>query len=130
MTHRLKRVSELMRRELCTILERDFRFEGVLVTVHEVSVTPDLKQCFVYLGAIGKDYQKEDVLAKLQKSRGVIQRDLYKRVTLRNSPQLVFRMDNSIERGVRVLNIIENLPPMADPAPEAEGESPDSPPQP
>ena len=48
----------------------------------------------------------------------MIQRDLYKRVTLRNSPQLVFRMDNSIERGVRVLDIIENLPPMADPAPE------------
>ena len=107
-----------MRRELCTILERDFRFDGVLVTVHEVSVTPDLKQCFVYLGAIGKDHQKEDALNKLNKSRGMIQRDLYKRVTLRNSPQLVFRMDNSIERKVRVLDIIENLPPMADPAPE------------
>lgn len=123
MNHRVQRVSELLRRELSTILERDFRFENVLVTIHEVSPTPDFKQAFVYLGVIGKEHEKEMVLKKLNTSRGVIQRDLYKRVVLRNSPSLVFRVDDSIERGVRVLDIINNLPPMADPAPEGEGGS-------
>lgn len=123
MNHRVQRVSELLRRELSTILERDFRFENVLVTIHEVSPTPDFKQAFVYLGVIGKEHEKEMVLKKLNTSRGVIQRDLYKRVVLRNSPSLVFRVDDSIERGVRVLDIINNLPPMADPAPEEEGAS-------
>lgn len=120
MNHRVQRVSELLRRELGTILERDFRFENVLVTIHEVSPTPDFKQAFVYLGVIGKEHEKEMVLKKLNTSRGAIQRDLYKRVVLRNSPSLVFRIDDSIERGVRVLDIINNLPPMADPAPESE----------
>ena len=120
MNHRVQRVSELLRRELSTILERDFRFENVLVTIHEVSPTPDFKQAFVYLGVIGKEHEKEMVLKKLNGSRGMIQRDLYKRVVLRNSPSLVFRVDDSIERGVRVLDIINNLPPMADPAPEIE----------
>ena len=120
MNHRVQRVSELIRRELSTILEKDFRFEGILVTVHDVVPTPDLKQCFVYIGVIGKEHEKEMVFKKLNSHRGAIQRDLYKRVILRNSPSLVFRVDESIERGVRVLDIINNLPPMADPAPEAE----------
>lgn len=121
MNHRVQRVAELLRRELGTILERDFRFENVLVTIHEVSPTPDFKQAFVYLGVIGKEHEKEMVLKKLNAGRPNIQRDLYKRVKLRNSPSLVFRVDESIERGVRVLDIINNLPPMADPASEAEG---------
>lgn len=120
MNHRVQRVSELLRRELSTILERDYRFENVLVTIHEVSPTPDFKQAFVYLGVIGKEHEKDMVLKKLNTNRGAIQRDLYKRVVLRNSPSLVFRVDDSIERGVRVLDIINNLPPMADPAPEGE----------
>lgn len=120
MNHRVQRVAELIRRELGTILERDFRFENVLVTIHEVSPTPDFKQAFVYLGVIGKEHHKEMVLKKLNAGRPNIQRDLYKRVKLRNSPSLVFRVDESIERGVRVLDIINNLPPMADPAPEGE----------
>lgn len=127
MTHRVQRVRELIRRELSMILEKDHSFGGLLVTVHDVMPTPDLKQCFVYLGVIGNDHDKEQVLQKLKASRGSIQRDLYKRVILRNSPALVFRMDDSIERGVRVLNIIDNLPPMAAPAQEEEPDhSPDS----
>ena len=120
MNHRVQRVSELIRRELSTILEKDFRFEGILVTIHDVVPTPDFKQAFVYIGVLGKEHQKEMVLKKLNTQRGNIQRDLYKRVILRNSPSLVFRVDETIERGVRVLDIINNLPPMADPAPEAE----------
>ena len=121
MNHRVQRVSELIRRELSTILEKDFRFEGILVTIHDVVPTPDFKQAFVYIGVLGKEHQKEMVLKKLNTQRGNIQRDLYKRVILRNSPSLVFRVDETIERGVRVLDIINNLPPMADPAPETEG---------
>ena len=121
MNHRVQRVSELIRRELSTILEKDFRFEGILVTIHDVVPTPDFKQAFVYIGVLGKEHQKEMVLKKLNTQRGNIQRDLYKRVILRNSPSLVFRVDETIERGVRVLDIINNLPPMADPAPVTEG---------
>jgi ribosome-binding factor A len=52
--------------------------------------------------------------------RRIIQRDLYKRVVLKNSPSLTFIADDSVERGVRVLNLIENLPP---PAADADGET-------
>ena len=127
MTHRLQRVKELIRRELGMILERDYEFGGRLVTIHDVDVTPDLKQCFVFVGILGKEGPGTDemVLKKLESSRGQIQRSLYKRVILRNSPQLFFRVDHSVERGVRVLNLIESLPePLPDEEPEAEEEKP------
>jgi ribosome-binding factor A len=119
MNHRLTRVKELIRRELGMILEKDYDFGGRLVTIHDVDITPDLKQCFIYLGVLGKEGGDEVVLKKLQAYRPQIQRALYKRVILRNSPQLLFRVDHSIERGVRVLNLIESLP---EPLPDEESE--------
>lgn len=101
------------------ILEKDYDFGGRLVTIHDVDITPDLKQCFIYLGVLGKEGGDEVVLKKLQAYRPQIQRALYKRVILRNSPQLLFRVDHSIERGVRVLNLIESLP---EPLPDEESE--------
>lgn len=126
MSHRVLRVRELIRRELSMILEKDYAVQGALVTVHDVNLTPDLKQCFVYVGIIGaKGVNKHDVMEKLRHHRAAIQRDLYKRITLKNSPQLLFRLDESVERGVRVLNAIENLPPPAEEAPAAEHVNPE-----
>ncbi len=93
------------------ILEKDYDFGGLLVTIHDVDITPNFKQCFVYIGVLGgRDNADERVLKKLQANRPQIQRALNKRVTLRNSPQLTFRADHSVERGVQVLNLIESLP--------------------
>lgn len=119
MSLRLQKVCELIRRELSMILEKDYRSENCLVTIHDVDCTPDMKQCFVYVGVVGKPYQQDNAIEKLTKARGAIQRDLYKRVKLRSSPHLYFRLDKSVERGVPLLNIIDNLPPPTpDPAPE------------
>ncbi len=113
MTHRVHRVQELIRRELGPILERNFTFSGSFVTIHDVDISPDLKQCFVYVGILGKGESAENITKRLNSGRRIIQRDLYKRVVLKNSPTLTFKADDSVERGVRVLNLIENLPPPA-----------------
>lgn len=111
MSLRTQKVCELIRRELSMILEKDYRSENCLVTIHDVDVTPDMKQCFVFVGVVGKSYQQDAAIERLTKARGSIQRDLYKRVKLRSSPHLYFRLDKSVERGVPLLNIIDNLPP-------------------
>ncbi len=113
MTHRLQRVQELIRRELGPILSRNFSFSGAFVTIHEVDITPDLKQCFVYVGILGKGETPDGIIKRLNSGRRIIQRELYKRVVLKNSPTLTFKADDSVERGVRVLSLIENLPPQA-----------------
>lgn len=124
MNHRLSRVRELIKRELGPILDRNFTFAGSVVTIHEVDVTPDLKQCFIYVGILGKEHAAPNIVRKLNEGRGLIQRELFKRVILKNSPSLTFKYDTSIERGVRVLNLIENLPePLPDEEPVAEPEA-------
>lgn len=121
MKHRVQRVQELIRRELGPILERNFSFSGSFVTIHDVDISPDLKQCFVYVGILGKGESPANVTKRLNSGRRIIQRDLYKRVVLKNSPTLTFKADDSVERGVRVLNLIESLPP---PAPDDVEEAP------
>ena len=115
MTHRLERVQELIRRELAMVLERNYTFEGLLLTIHDVIITPDLKSCKVWVGVLGgKTWQQEAAIEKLRLNRGAIQTELFKRVKLKHSPQLFFRLDHSVERGVRIVQAIDNLPPLVD----------------
>ena len=110
MNHRVLRVRELIRRELATILERNYTFSGSLVTIHDVDITPDFKQCFIFTGVLGKPGGAENIIKKLNDSRSSISRELFKRVILKNSPSLLFKLDDSVERGVRILRAIEDLP--------------------
>lgn len=110
MNHRILRVRELIKREIATIIERNFSFNGSFVTIHDVDLTPDLKQCVIWAGVIGKTTHPENLIKKLNDGRSMISKELFKRVILKNSPSLYFKLDDSIERGVRLLQTIENLP--------------------
>jgi ribosome-binding factor A len=115
MNVRLERVRELIRRELATVLERNFSFPNKLVTVHDSIPSADLKSCKVHVGVLGGSLkEREEVIEKLKTARGAIQRELYKRVKLKNSPQLWFQLDTSAERGVHTVNVIDNLPPIVE----------------
>ena len=121
MSLRIPKVNELMKRELSMVLERGYRFDGVVITIHEVVTAPDLRQASVWVGILGKAKDEAAIIEKLNKERGNIQRELYKRVKMKHSPQLLFRLDKTIERAVSLINAIDNLPPpLADLEPGAE----------
>jgi ribosome-binding factor A len=106
----LERVNEVVKRELSELISRELNFEpAVLVTIPAVDISPNLKQCNVYVSVIGASYQKSDVIAELQEHRVTLQRELSKRVVLKYTPHLHFKLDDSIERGSRVLEIIQDL---------------------
>ena len=110
MKHRLERVNEVIKRELSEIISREINFSAqTLVTVHAVDVTADLRQCHVFVSVIGKTEQKARVLSELEDHRGALQRELAKREVLKYTPHLKFKLDDSIERGSRVLEIMQNL---------------------
>ena len=110
MKHRLERVNEVVKRELSELISRELSFEpAVLVTIPAVEISPNLKQCNVYVSVIGASYQKSDVITELQEHRITLQRELSKRVVLKYTPHLHFKLDDSIERGSRVLEIIQDL---------------------
>jgi ribosome-binding factor A len=109
MKNRLARVNELIQRELGVIIQRDFEFTGSLVTINDVDITPDLKHCHVYLGVIGSEKGTHDAVTILNEKRPMLQKRLMSRITLRNTPHLHFKLDDSISRGVRVTRIMEDI---------------------
>jgi ribosome-binding factor A len=109
MKHRLERVRELIKRELGEIIVREVSFGGPLVTIQEADITPDLKNAHIYVSAIGKDVDKNAVIAKLLDHRRELQSALSKRVVLKYTPQLHFHYDETIERGSRVIDILEKI---------------------
>ena len=111
MKHRLLRVNEVVKRELSMIITRDMRFDDVLVTVNTVDVTPDLRNAHVFVSVLGKGNHKA-VIAELDDNRVVLQGELMKHVVLKYTPHLTFHLDESVERGVRVIQILEEIGPV------------------
>jgi ribosome-binding factor A len=85
---------------------------NALVTVNDVDVTPDLRNGHVFIGVLGSDHEKVKVVKTLNKERGMIQKKISKRVVMKFTPKLHFKSDESIERGVRTLNVIDSLDPI------------------
>lgn len=113
MKHRLLRVNELLKRELSTIIRREIAFEGALVTVNHVDATPDLKSAHVYVGVLGTDAH-DAVITKLEENRVLLQTQLSRHVVLKYTPHLIFHLDRSIERGSRVIQILQEIEPDAE----------------
>lgn len=120
MSRRLDRVNELLKREISQVVQKEFEWGGSLVTVGAVDVAQDLKEAKVYVGVIGKHGQK--VIERLNAQHGFIQGKVMKRVVLRNTPVLRFVMDNSAERGVDIVNLLDEVAKLPTALPEEEEE--------
>lgn len=121
MVRRLDKVNELMRREISSIIQRDFSFANTIVSVLDVEITDDLREGKVWIGVVGKLHPTQ-VLEKLNARHGMIQSGVAKRVVLRNTPRLTFRHDDSAVRGVDLVNYIEDIDANLPKAPPAEEE--------
>ena len=122
MSRRTDKVNELLRREIGTTIQRDFEFPGTIVTVIEVEVTDDLKEGKVWVGVVGK-MAPSQVLEKLNSRHGLIQSAVARRVVLRNTPRLTFRLDDSAQRGVDLVNLLEDIDKNLPKAPPADAEN-------
>ncbi len=109
MKHRLKRVQEVIKRELSEMIVRELTFDSALVTVQEVEVTADLKHAYVFVSVLGGEEEKQEALAKLHDHRKILQAAMAKRVILKYTPQLHFKFDEALERGTRVIDILEKI---------------------
>lgn len=109
-SHRLLRVRELLKREIGEAIRRELPVQQAgLVTVNDVDVAGDLKNAKVYLGLLGNTEQKKTAITLLNNHRTRIQSLVAKAVVLKYTPRLRFLLDESVDRGNRVLQIIEEL---------------------
>ena len=116
MSQRIDRINELMKREISAVVMKEFEFPNCLVTISEVSVTQDLKEAKVFVSVLGGS--TEGVIQRLRKKRGMIQSLTMKRVVLRCTPVLDFRVDDSADRGVNVVNLLDEVAKLPTAPPE------------
>ena len=80
-----------------------------MTSVVEVEVAPDLKSAKAYISVLGDEQAQKDTLAGLQSAEGYIRRALARTVNLRNTPEIRFIMDQSIEYGVHMSKLIDDV---------------------
>jgi ribosome-binding factor A len=107
--HRLERVNEALKREFGDILMREMVFDAQLVTVQQVDVTPDLRNAHVYISVIGTDSQSQKVIAQLNARRPYLQFVLSRRITMKHTPTIHFKLDSGIVRGTHIINLMDEL---------------------
>ncbi len=116
MKNRPARVKELILRELGSIVAREMTFSAKLVTVHAVDLSADFKHCHVHVGVLGDDKERRAAIGKLHENRPLLQHELSKRVVLKFTPQLHFHLDEAIERGTKVMEIMRQIDDVVPPA--------------
>ena len=120
---RHERVRELLKREIGEAIRRKFHVNDVgLITVNDVDVAGDLKSAVVFISILGNPAQQKRGLTVLNENRIRLQGLIARAVVLKFTPTLKFVADDSIVRGNKVLQIIEELEknsgPAAPPAPD------------
>jgi ribosome-binding factor A len=110
MSQRIDRVDELLRQEIGRILAKDVQDPHVgFATVTDVETTPDLRHARVWVSVIGDADRRAETLAALERATGYVRHELGTRLRLRRIPSLHVALDDSAERGTRVLRILEEL---------------------
>lgn len=111
-SRRIERVAEMLKRELGELIRRKFNVASVgLLTVNRVGVAKDLRSAIVFLGFVGTQDQRKHAPAVLQSAASQLQMELGQTIRLKFTPQLKFVLDDSVEKGNRVLQILEELDP-------------------
>jgi ribosome-binding factor A len=124
MTQRTDRVDELLRQEITSLLARDVADPRIgFATVTDVETTADLAHARVWVSVIGQPDERRSTLAALEHAMPFIRRELGKRLRLRRIPEFSVRLDESIERGSRVMQLINELETGAIPGELPVGES-------
>jgi ribosome-binding factor A len=109
-SHRVERIRELLKREIGSVIRREFPVEELgLVSVNDVEVSGDLRHATVYVSILGTAEQQKQSVRRLQEQRWRIQDLVARSVVLKYMPVLRFVVDDSIARGTRVIQILEEL---------------------
>jgi len=111
MPDRMRRVNEAIRESLAEALVelKDPRIG--FVTVTGVETSPDLRHARVFVSVLGSESKREASLAGLTSAHGVLQARIASELRLKRTPQLAFEYDPTVERGVRMSHLIDELAP-------------------
>ena len=105
------RVNAEVQHELANLIREGIKDPRIhpMTSVTAVEVAPDLKTCRAYISVMGNEEAKKNTIAGLKSAEGYIRRQLAKNINLRNTPEIRFILDESIEYGVAMSNLIDEV---------------------
>ena len=104
------RVAERIREEVSIILQNRVKDPGMrVVTVTDVTITPDLKSARVHYSVLGDDADRIAVRDALRRSKGFIRSELGRSLQMRYSPEIFFIYDNTFEKGAKMDRLLESI---------------------
>ncbi|NER34033.1 MAG: 30S ribosome-binding factor RbfA [Oscillatoria sp. SIO1A7] len=109
---RVSRVASLIKREVSQMLLQDIKDDRVgagMVSVTEVEVSGDLQHAKIFVSIYGTEEARSETMAGLKAATGYVRSELGHRVRLRRTPEVVFVQDRSIERGTKILTLLNRL---------------------
>lgn len=105
------RVNGEVQKELSNIIRNEIKDPRIhaMTSVVSVEVAPDLKTCKAYISVLGDEQEQKDTMEGLRSAEGYIRKQLARTVNLRNTPQITFVLDQSIEYGVKMSKLIDDV---------------------
>jgi ribosome-binding factor A len=109
-TRRQIQVAEEIQQIISVLLQRELKDPGIgFVSITQVDVTQDLKYARVHVSVMGSEEEKRDTMAALERARGFIRREIASRMTIRQVPEIQFRLDRGLEYSDRINRLLNEL---------------------
>ena len=111
-SRRVEKLSSLLKREISELLVdgvRDERIHQAMITITTVEVSGDLQHAKVFISLFGEQQDKAEVLIGLEEAKGFIRAELARKLQMRRSPELVFKIDKGMTKGPSVLDLLNSL---------------------
>ncbi len=106
---RITRINDEILKEAAGIIRQELKDPRLssMISVVKAETTPDLKFCKIFVSVMGEEEAKKEALVGLKNAAGFIRRQLAERINLRNTPELQFVLDDSIDYGYRIMKLIK-----------------------
>ena len=111
MKRRTERINSIIQQEISDLLREQINDPRLttFISITKVSTSPDLKHAKVFISTLGDKVNKDEILQGFTAASGFLRRQLANSLELKHTPELSFHLDDSIERGAQVLNIIDKV---------------------
>lgn len=110
MSHRPERLAESIKKEVSELLRAELKDPRVgFATVTDVEVSGDLKYAKIYVSVLGETEERNSAMAALKKAQGFIRTELGRRIRMRHVPEVTFKLDQSLDHGARVMELLKEV---------------------
>ena len=110
--YRLAKVSSLLKKEITLILQNDLEdnlIRNHFVNISKVDLSGDLQHCKIYITSTAKETIRKEIVANLNNSKSSIRHNLGKRIEMRRVPEIIFKDDIVLDKGLSVLKLLDEL---------------------